>query len=600
MKATLELFNCVPLKEESGEECEPLLLEKYGIAVRGEATKPQYVKEIKEWAEHKILYGESLNQSFHKSWKKIKESSKLQLRTEQVLHYLSTYGLYSLGIHDSGLIYIPSEQLDIPDSLPLRVIIGVPVEQIIKRNFELLNGMALKRETIDLVLSSLKECGYKFTGREYTDVANKEASILIADLAGIRPTSPDLLFRYIYFKMTGGETLVIKNRAIYQKIQEGTQTLPSLTDVEMMMLAQTFNRYKPIWMAIKSASDDNRPIVNRISKLSKKFHVPKPINVLETLTSSIVPQEELKKAARSAPTSHLIKAINAVGEYYLEPYNRFYRIRNGKGWTHQEGSLLTAQDYLNNQTPLMQELAQRLDRSKPLYCPSYINYAIPSSEKQYLGNIPSGTQIDIPEREDTLLLGVYWEGEEVDLDLSAVSLEGKIGWDGNYTTEDKELMFSGDITSAPDGATEWLYSKNIDFPYLIKLNLFSGAELGHKFKFIVGFSNDKDINKNYVIDPSKVLIQIDCEVLQENMLLGLLIPQEEGTSLYLSGQGVSNTNVSGSDLKSKILLSNLVARHKSMLKLRQMNLNFVDDPEESEANLSPNTLTKDSIKNLIN
>lgn len=596
MEATLELFGCIPIEtEEDGKEATSKLLEQYGIVVRGEVASPRYLKHIESWVKEKRVSGEDLNKAFHKSWNKIINSSQARLKAEQILHYLSTYGLQSLGINDSRLIYIPSEELDIPETLPLKIIIGAPKEEIIKRNFNLLNGKALKRETINMVLQSLEECDYSFTGEE--EIANKEAAVLIFDKMGTRPVLPEMLFRYIFFKATG-ETLVIKNKFIYKQIDQLGYSLPSFSEEEMIRLSETFNRHKPIWMAIKGAADKNRPIVNKISKYSKKYHRPKSVNVLETLTSSKVPQEEIKKAASSAPTSHLIKAINAVGEYKLEPYHRFYRIRNGKGWAIKESNLLTTQCYLNNQAPLLKELSKRLNTKKKVYCPNYINYALPISEKQYLGNFPSGTRIDISEKGDTLLIGVYWEGERIDLDLSATSLSRKVGWNSNFKTGDNGLMYSGDITSAPEGAAEWLYSKSIDCPYLINLNLYNG-EVGQPFKFIIGFSQESEIEENYMIDPNKVLLQVDCEVVQEQTTLGLLIPEENGIALYLSGQGTNNSRVSGGGDQMNILLSNLVAKSQSMLRLGELPLNYVDDPQDAQLDLSPSAISRDSIDNIF-
>lgn len=596
MEATLELFGCVPIEtEEDGKEATSKLLEQYGVVVRGEVASPHYLKHVESWVKEKRVSGEDLNKAFHKSWNKIINSSQARLKAEQILHYLSTYGLQSLGINDSRLIYIPSEELDIPETLPLKIIIGAPKEEIIKRNFNLLNGKALKRKTINMVLQSLEECDYSFTGEE--DVANKEAAVLIFDKMGTRPVIPEMLFRYIFFKATG-ETLVIKNKFIYEQIDQFGYSLPSFSEEEMIKLSETFNRYKPIWMAIKGAADKNRPIVNKISKYSKKYHRPKFVNLLEKLTSSVLPPKDIEKAADSAPTAHLIKAINALYEYSRDSTNRFYRIRNGKGWTKSGNNTMSNQEYMKNQFPLIKEISHRIDTDKRVYCPEFINYAIPVSEKQYMGNFPSGTRIAIPETEDTLLIGVYWEGEEIDLDLSATSLLGKIGWDSSFKTRDNGLMYSGDITSAPEGATEWLYSKSIDCPYLIDLNLYNG-EVGQLFKFIIGFSQESEIEKNYMIDPNKVLLQVDCEVVQEQTTLGLLIPEENGIALYLSGQGTNNTRVSGGGDQMNILLSNLVARSQSMLRLGQLPLNYVDDPQDAQLDLSPGAISRDSVDNIF-
>jgi hypothetical protein len=47
---------------------------------------------------------------------------------------------------------------------------------------------------------------------------------------------------------------------------------------------------------------------------------------------------------------------------------------------------------------------------------------------------------------------------EVDLDLSGLNIAGKIGWNSAYNQDNGQLMYSGDMTSAPQGAVEYLYA----------------------------------------------------------------------------------------------------------------------------------------------
>ena len=63
-----------------------------------------------------------------------------------------------------------------------------------------------------------------------------------------------------------------------------------------------------------------------------------------------------------------------------------------------------------------------------------MNYALPATEKQFTGDLPSGTSIRVPK---DMVFGIHWEnvpGHWVDLDLSVTSpFTGKVGWDGNYS-----------------------------------------------------------------------------------------------------------------------------------------------------------------------
>jgi hypothetical protein len=64
--------------------------------------------------------------------------------------------------------------------------------------------------------------------------------------------------------------------------------------------------------------------------------------------------------------------------------------------------------------------------------PERVDLAFPSSEKQFMGAIPTGSRVAIPMTGETILIGVYWQNGEaahVDLDLSGIAQDGsKIGW----------------------------------------------------------------------------------------------------------------------------------------------------------------------------
>jgi hypothetical protein len=60
-----------------------------------------------------------------------------------------------------------------------------------------------------------------------------------------------------------------------------------------------------------------------------------------------------------------------------------------------------------------------------------------------------------------------------DLDLSGLNIAGKIGWNAAYNQGDGQLMYSGDMTSAPNGAVEYLYAnKGLSTPTLVMNNVF--------------------------------------------------------------------------------------------------------------------------------
>jgi hypothetical protein len=145
------------------------------------------------WAANKIvdfyeaqkLNGKELNKTFHKSFEKVRNSSRFELYVEQIRHYISTYGS---NFQDE--IYIPDEVLKIPKlKLTYKIIPGISKEDMVERCLNTLrSGIALTEETINDLLSVLTdELNYNFTGNE--GIKNKEAIIKIADLYGVLPTN---------------------------------------------------------------------------------------------------------------------------------------------------------------------------------------------------------------------------------------------------------------------------------------------------------------------------------------------------------------------------------------------------------------------------
>ncbi|MCB1144347.1 MAG: hypothetical protein KDK54_18990 [Leptospiraceae bacterium] len=109
-------------------------------------------------------------------------------------------------------------------------------------------------------------------------------------------------------------------------------------------------------------------------------------------------------------------------------------------------------------------------------------------------NIIIGTQIYA----EKLAIGIYWRNDwgVRDMDISALNISGKVGWD-SYYNQSNELLYSGDITNAPKGAVEYLYAQNgLSDPTLITNNIFNGEETA-SYKIILGRGDD--INYDYML-----------------------------------------------------------------------------------------------------
>jgi hypothetical protein len=605
---SLSLFGVVLEADDPISTYGTTFLGEYGVVVHVSASDS--VSIIKRWLDTESLDGNQLNSSFHKSWQKVTQASMIQLVTEQIFHYFSTYGLESLGVYNDSLIYIPAEVLELPDKLPIKVIYGVSRQEILDRCFSLLaSGIALKQETIALIFEVFDELSYVFTGDEA--IANREAQLYVIDRSDKLPNDAMTMFRYFVYKATE-QTLLIKSKDLIEKIKASKYVLPKLSTTQLTALAEHFNRLKPLWLAFKV---NNAAIVNRVAKLSKKAHKPLPMNVMSNVSAFSLPK--ISATVCKANIFQLVRAYNSIEVALRGSNDRFYLVRNGKGYAKKNLQIVHENEYgveslqvavLKSRSRILYEEILNRFTNKKIYIPENVDYAIPSSEKQFTGFVPYNTKICIPSSQEFGLAGIYWEGN-VDLDLRADAVGDSVGWNANYrsgvTLDSKSFSksfkgvgHSGDVTSAPNGATEYLYYNEIRSPYSIKNSLFSG-EIGQSFKLIIGGGND--ITKNYVIDPAKVLFTASMTMIQKEMTIGVLVPAEQGANFYLLSSGSGNLRVGRDNEVSQIARQAMM--DKALHSLRLSNLikpeQLALTPQEADIDLSGDRLAKDSFFNLF-
>jgi hypothetical protein len=571
--------------------------QELGVVIAPSAMhlKDSILKEIKSTT---LKNSQLNNTSFYKSWKKVQSVTLIERLRDQILHYFTTYGLMSLGLDSPEYVYIPTDEFatDSPKSLKLRVIKGISRVNLITSCFKFLNAkIALQQDTIQNILNVLSDCEYIFTGNE--KIANREAKSLIVDLTGILPKNGEELFRYLIYSATK-ESLIVKNSQLITNIKSSRFDLDVLitSETQIVELSKSFHRYKPLWLAFKF-NKDNSKIVNRIAKLAKVHHVPLAENVLGSLTSKMYSHKELTDAMHNASIFQILRAISATKLYLTDNDNRYYKIRNGKSFAKTKPSTLTMEQIQQNLSTLL-ETVKTLKKDTKIYTTPFVDYAVPVSEKMFSGNIPKYTKISIPyEESQCLLVGVYWKNTQShsDLDLSAVNVNGKIGWNSRHNGGG--LSYSGDVTSAHKGASEWLYCHKLDGEYLIKLNRYSAPE-NQQYKIIIGYG-DK-INSNYMIDPNKILFSVDCAMDHRQKILGLLKPNENNTGVdfYLIDQFFGEGIVSSYKEKDKIAQSAILSQSENFIRLSDI-FTITTKKEDADVILEPNELSKDSILNLF-
>ncbi len=576
---TLKLFNAVIAKESKAK---PFISEE-GYVIEPAALWAK--KEILLFYQDAKLTGNELNKTFHKSWTTIKNTPRCELLIHQIFHYISTYGS---DFRDE--IYIPDEVLEVPDlKLTYKVIRAYSPKEMADKCLSLLkSGLALKEDTINDVLTILvDEIKYEFTGSE--GVRNKEAIVKIADLYGILPVDTMEFFRYIIYRTTG-ESLLIKSKDVITAIK-GSNYNPAaqFNKFGLEKLAAIFNRFKPLFLAFKPRCG---VAINKISKLSKKHHKPLISNPLNNATNVLLTEDDMHWLNNATPFA-LFKALSACYSRIKGQNTFMYRIRNGKSWT-KENKVSSVNK--KNYKFLLKYLKGRFDLAgTKIYFPKDINYALPISEKMFVGNVPTGTRF----YGKKLAIGIYWENSwgANDLDLSGLNIGGKIGWNATYNQRNGSLMYSGDITSAPHGAVEYLYARNdLDAPTLILNNVYSGnPESG--YKIIIG-RGDK-ISREYMMNPNNLFVEIACKSVQTNTVLGMIIPKKESQCFVLLNFGAGHARISGhneiSNLATKALYQqwNKPLSFNKLIKL--LGVDVVDEPKEADFDYTLDNLEKDSF-----
>ena len=590
IELSLKLFHAVLKGEAEKPQFKKTL--KYGVVVAENAAYA--IDEIIMYLKRNKLSGEQLNSTFHKSWKVIKESSREELLIHQILHYFTTYGTN----FTFDFIYIPAEKLKVPKvkDLPLKVIHGLEKNELIGKALAMLeSGIALEERTIDEILELLSLLNYKF--KSVDTIRNKEALTKIIAKTGVYPSNPIEFLRYLVYLSTES-TLLIKNAKTIEMIKaKRLNVVMCLNGFGLEKCATIFNRFKPLWLAFKS-NKDNIQAINKIGKLSKTFHKPMPVDVLNTATSIKYKKKEVKKALESANSFRKIRLLNALNTRINKADAFLYRVRNGKSFSKEKGTNLKIKYYKKMFDLVYADLVESMDvKGKKIKYPENIDYALPSSEKMFLSNIPIGTRIS----DEKLVSGVYWENEwgARDLDLSALSLEGKIGWNTVY--KGQGLMYSGDVTSAPYGATELLYSTGkIPSPALSKLNIYSG-EVGCKFKIIIG--NASKVSKNYMFNPNELVLEVETETKSRQQIVGITIPTDKGLDFILINTGFGNISVSGNSSHSENARNALYYQFSKPVSFRRLLIDagaeIVAD-SEFDIDLMPQNLQKDSLINLFN
>lgn len=465
------------------------------------------------------------NSTFYKTWTDITSKSRFELYLDQIRHYASTYGTVDnatllqemtdstvqIEYNVKGNGYVPNEQPIVIPYNKFKVIkVATPEEirDLILKMFA--SGAAMKSDTINVCIEFLKE--YKFLDSVDTDlIKNKEAQAVIASLLKKYPKDEFGLLRCIIYRYTE-KTSLIKDTATIYSIQHkngfGTGKdfdLAILSDAQLKALSRIFYRYKPLFLAMKGYGD-NAKYVNKIRRLAVKNHTPLKIGFWESCMNDngkdfVQLINTAKANVGSLNNFRKVQLMQSIMERLTgkEIEGKMYVIRNGKMFIREGYKPHVNVVYLTQLYGVLRESLVEALKAKGgfYYIPDALHIACPTSEKNFIGNFPMGTNVDFGDKDN--VVGVYWRNEwgTRDFDLHYCDVNGNsYGWCYSYGGGKDQPIYSGDMTNADPEAAELFYMKKTAKDGLLTLNKFNGNP-GSKFRLFVARENMETKVNNY-------------------------------------------------------------------------------------------------------
>jgi hypothetical protein len=615
-RSTLKLFNTIQV--DIKKDCE------ISASIDESCIKNGYVldrsinpnkKLLKVINEVLGLSGEKANAAFHKSWMTIQESSLEILITQQMMNYLSTYGFEAKGIYNDNTIYIPNELLNIPaisKDIPITVVKAMTADEVLDAIIKLASGIALSEDSLQDIMVIVKT--NKYDSGFIKEIKNRELMALLNDYYSIVPADPVEFLRYVISKLTD-ESLLIKNKDLITKIENSNGKFLDLLMIDAPAnLASIFFRFKPLFLAMKKISK-NKIFFNQLRRKANDLHVPMPQDYLGDITSLIknnnLDLDELESQLKKANVFRKIRLAYAL-KYRLD-YKKsiLYKVRNGTGWAtdfewSSDYDLITQKAFDLVIASVIEDIKANVE-GKNFYIPKNVFYALPATEKQFTGNLPTGTYVSVPE---DIVVGIHWQNttRRIDLDLAVIGESGKMGWDAAYKSIGNKVLFSGDMTSAPAplGATELFYlKKGGQEPRILTVNYYNfSKEDAVDCKILVAHEKPKNFKQNYMVDINNIVASANIKISKKQNIIGLVLSIDGENRIYFCNTSVGNSITSNANAQATHIRKYLIGITKSSIDFRDILIkagaNVCNEiPDDDYIDLSPEALDKSSILNLL-
>jgi hypothetical protein len=489
-------------------------------AQKGYAIHPDCnVYRVKEYLD---TLPNNYNTTFYKSFDVVRNSTRIELLIDQLMHYASTY-----GTDYQSEPYIPNIDPDLVNFTDCKVISPISQDEICEKiNDSFKSGIALATDTIKMMLDLIDNVLGDMYEFDCSKWKNKEAIVLYKIRKEWSPDNNEEFIRMMVYICTN-DTLIIKNNEVINTIKQNVVLDPDciinmtklFENYDMEFLSQDFNRYKELFLALRKRMYFKK-IINKLSKLSKKHH--KPMNM--PIGNVFLTKEWLNDTTKTEKGIHwLTNKLSDTSIFQKERWLQAirkrlhngasytcYNIRNGKSYfTINNNDFSNQEEILNTYKNLIyismiNQIKEKV-KGKNVIIPHGIEFVVPTSGKNFINHIPLNSYMNIHNQENAVI-GITWKGKDGadDLDLAYLNIDGdKIGWNGSFA-DDKGMVFSGDMTSADPEASEMFYCPNGIKDGVFSVNNYSGNPKSDYHFFI---AKDHTDHKNKCIDPNNILFQ---------------------------------------------------------------------------------------------
>lgn len=444
------------------------------------------------------------------------------LISHQLNHYIKTYGLGWDGQDD----LVVNGQI-----VTLTYVRGVTEDELKGMIQDLLYANAPVKDAI-VVRDLVRHYGVEYN---FAKIANNEVRIALFDPAKDTLTDGDDVVRYLVETATG-QPMVIKSREVIDGMNLGYRKISAdFIARHEQPLARVFNRHKRLILALKRTPELRRAI-NRITRLSKKAHKPLHTGINKRFLALALNDAAFDMGVLDQiGVRDKLKFLNVLGYKRAGSNLDAFVVRNGKIHVRDDRKVYDAADIDRVENAVLTSLKKDLAHLKgeTILLDGSVHYGLPITRKQTLGNLPFGTTVKM---DGGISAGVYWENSwgATDLDLSTIDVDGtRTGWGSYRGYAAKDVVYSGDVTNATNGAMEFMTSNGASYGLFV--NIYSG-QTGAETELVIGTDNGG--RRRWMTD---VKIREKTSLASRGMVLGFT----QGSDFVVYQGRMTNNRVSG-------------------------------------------------------